>query len=246
MILGEDGARLSKRHGAVNVLDYREQGYLPDAVLNYLVRLGWSHGDQEIFSRAQMIELFRLSDVNASASRFSPEKLKWLNQQYIIKEPAADLVPGLEMQLRELGLDPAQGPPASAVVSGFRERAATLRELAESCVYLYRDFESLDAKAAKKNLRPVIRSALAEVRDAFAGLEAWSAEAIQQAIQSIADQHELGFGKLGQPLRVAVTGGSVSPPIDVTIALVGRERALARIDGALAYIDERISAAAGN
>jgi len=239
MILGEDGARLSKRHGAVNVLEYREQGYLPDAVLNYLVRLGWSHGDQEIFSPAEMIELFRLEDVNASASRFSPEKLSWLNQQYIIKAPAADLVPGFAAQLAAMGFDADAGPSLEAVIEGYRERAVTLRELAESSAYLFRDFAEFEPKAAKKNLRPVIRDALADVRDALAQLSTWNEAGIQEAVQAVADRRELGFGKLGQPLRVAVTGGGVSPPIDVTVALVGQPRTLERIDRALAFIDAR-------
>jgi len=242
MILGEDGARLSKRHGAVNVLEYKEQGYLPEALLNYLVRLGWSHGDQEVFSRQEMIDLFRLEDVNASASRFSPEKLTWLNQQYIIKAPAAELVPGLAAQLRALGLDAADGPPLEAVVEGYRERATTLRELAASSVYLFSDFDEFEPQAAKKHLRPVIGPVLTDVRDGFAALTDWREERIQACVQGVADAREIGFGKLGQPLRVAVTGTGVSPPIDVTIALVGRERALARIDRALEFIDARAQA----
>jgi glutamyl-tRNA synthetase len=239
MILGQDGARLSKRHGAVSVLEYQEQGYLPEALLNYLVRLGWSHGDQEIFSRDEMIELFRLEDVNAGAARFDPEKLTWLNQQYIMRSPADDLAPGLAEQLAALGVDTAGGPSLEAVVEGYRERATTLRELAVSCAYLFRDFDELEPKAAKKHLRPVVHAALHDVRVRFAALGEWRAGDIQAAIQAAADAHGLGFGKLGQPLRVAVTGGGVSPPIDVTIELVGRERTLARVDRALHYIDAR-------
>ncbi|MBT8444780.1 MAG: glutamate--tRNA ligase [Gammaproteobacteria bacterium] len=245
MILGEDGARLSKRHGAVNVLEYEEQGYLPDALLNYLVRLGWSHGDQEIFSRDEMIELFRLEDVNAAASRFSPEKLTWLNQQYIIKSPAEDLVPALQRQLEAIGLDPAAGPPLGAVIEGYRERAATLRELAASCGYLFSDFDHFDPKAARKNLRPIVGAALAEERAAFAALDDWRADDIQDAIQQVADRHELAFGKIGQPLRVSVTGAGISPPIDVTIRLVGRERTLQRLDMALEYIAQRAARSGG-
>jgi len=243
MILGEDGARLSKRHGAVNVLEYREQGYLPDAVLNYLVRLGWSHGDQEIFTREEMIRLFRLEDVNASASRFSAKKLTWLNQQYILQAPAEDLAESLAAQYRRMEIDTSDGPSLTAVVAAFHERAATLQELAESSVYVFHDFDAIEPKAAKKHLRPVVREPLAEVRECLAGLQAWEAAAIQGIIEDVADRHELGFGKLGQPLRVAVTGGGVSPPIDVTMALIGRERCLARIDAALNLIDERIASA---
>jgi glutamyl-tRNA synthetase len=243
MILGEDGSRLSKRHGAVNVLEYREQGYLPEAVLNYLVRLGWSHGDQEIFSRQEMIDLFELKGVNASASRFDPEKLAWMNQQYIIAADPAQLVPELDTQLGRLGLDPSQGPPLEFVVAAYRERATTIAEMAASCAYLFRDFTEIEPKSAKKHLRPVIGSPLREVRAGLGALAQWDRVTIQDVIQTVADEHELGFGRLGQPLRVAVTGGPVSPPIDVTIELVGHERALARIDFALGYIEKRAATA---
>ena len=190
-----------------------------------------------------MIKLFDLEGVNASASRFSAEKLRWLNQQYILQTPADELVDGLAAQYRRMAVETVGGPALSVVVEVFHERAATLQELAESSVYVFRDFTEIEPKAAKKHLRPVIRQPLADVREMLAGLETWAAEAIQGAIQAVADRHELGFGKLGQPLRVAVTGGGVSPPIDVTMMLIGRERCLARIDAALAIIDERIAAA---
>jgi glutamyl-tRNA synthetase len=243
MILGEDGSRLSKRHGAVNVLEYRERGYLPEALLNYLVRLGWSHGDQEIFSRLEMVQEFDLKDVNASASRFDPEKLAWLNQQYIIAAVADQLVPELEVQLKRLDIDPGQGPALKQVVEAYRERAMTMAEMAQSCTYLFHDFSAVEPKSAKKHLRPVVETPLREVRAGLEALGDWDRSSIQSVIQSVADGHELGFGKLGQPLRVAVTGGPVSPPIDVTIELVGRERTLARIGEALAYIEQRAAAA---
>lgn len=243
MILGKDGSRLSKRHGAVNILEYRDQGYLPDAMLNYLARQGWSHGDQEIFSRREMVDLFDLEGVNASASRFDPEKLLWLNQQYIMSTPAAGLVPGLAMQLSRLDIDPEQGPPLEAVIAAYRERAPTLSELAQSCGYLFRDFSTFEPKAARKHLRAVAKAPLKDARDRLASLDRWGRETIQGVIQATADDHDLTFGKLGQPLRVAVTGGPVSPPIDVTIELAGRERTVRRIDAALEYIGHRESAA---
>ena len=242
MILGEDGSRMAKRHGAVNVLEYREEGYLPEAVLNYLVRLGWSHGDQEIFSVAEMIELFDISDVNASASKFNPEKLTWLNQQYIMAADPAALVPQLVEQMGMVGVDPAEGPAPQSVVEAYRERAATLRELAATVRYLYEDEVPLDEKSAKKNLRPVIRDALAALADEFAAISTWSAADIHAAMERVAEAQGLKFGKIGQPLRVAVTGGPISPPIDVTVELVGKERTLLRLGQALAYIDARIAA----
>jgi glutamyl-tRNA synthetase len=242
MILGADGSRLSKRHGAVNVLEYREEGYLPEAVLNYLVRLGWSHGDQELFSVAEMIELFDVTDVNASASKFNLEKLTWLNQQYIMAAEPVDLVPQLLEQLGKAGIDPSKGPAPQRVIEAYRERAETLRELAATVRYLYEDDVLLDEKSAKKNLRPVIRDALVNLHAAWSSLDVWSAGAIHAAIEQVAEKHELKFGKIGQPVRVAVTGGSVSPPIDITVELVGKERTLQRLEKALAYIDARIAA----
>ena len=241
MILGEDGSRLSKRHGAVNVLEYREEGYLPEAVLNYLVRLGWSHGDKEIFSVAEMIELFDVSDVNASASKFNQEKLTWLNQQYIMAAEPIALVPQLLEQMGKVGIDPSKGPAPQRVIEAYRERAETLRELAASVRYLYADEVPLDEKSAKKNLRPVIRDAMAALAAEFAAVESWSAANIHAAIEKVANDLELKFGKIGQPLRVAVTGGPVSPPIDITVELVGKDRSLARLGAALAYIDERVA-----
>ncbi|MDJ0927059.1 MAG: glutamate--tRNA ligase [Gammaproteobacteria bacterium] len=243
MILGEDGSRLSKRHGAVNVLDYRDQGYLPAAVLNYLVRLGWSHGDQELFSQEEMIELFDLADVNASASRFDSAKLSWLNQQHIMRTPVDELVPLLQEQLAIEGLDPDGGPALEIVIEAYRERATTMQELAQSCWYLFRDFDDFDPTAAKKHLRPVVGEALADLRDRLALLQRWTAAEVHDAIDGAATNAELSFGKLGQPLRVALTGGSVSPPIDTTAALVGRERGLVRLDLALAFIARRQAAA---
>lgn len=242
MILGPDGARLSKRHGAVNVLEYREQGYLPQALLNYLARLGWSHGDQELFPIDELLRLFDICAVHKSAARFDPDKLTWLNQQYVMTEPADALVPQLRAHLESDGLDPAAGPPLDAVVEAYRERARTLCEMAEACWYLFRDFDQPDAAAAKKHLRPVIGEPLKLVRDRLAGLAEWRRDTIHGAIQETADAAGLAFGKLGQPLRVALAGGPVSPPIDVTAELVGRDRTLRRVDVALRLVAERAAA----
>ena len=239
MILGADGAKLSKRHGAVDVREYREQGFLPCALLNYLVRLGWSWGDQEVFSIEEMIRLFDIADVNASASAFNPEKLLWLNQQRIIATPADRLGQLLLPYLQKIGLDPERGPDPARVADGFRERAQTLVQMAESCRYCYEDFEEIDPAAAKKHLRPVILEAFRDVTMRLRTLERWSEQDISQTIKDCAAEHEINMGKLGQPLRVAVTGGPVSPPIDVTLALVGRERTLARLDRAIDLIEVR-------
>lgn len=244
MILGPDGAKLSKRHGAVDIRDYREEGYLPEALLNYIVRLGWSHGDQEVFSVEEMISLFDIADVNHSASSFNPDKLTWLNQQHIIAAPAAELGRRLEPYLEAAGLDPAKGPAPAAVADAYRERAETLRRMAESARYLYEDFAAFDTNAAKKHLRPVIGEALAALRSAFADLESWRPDAIGATLERVAEAHGLNLGKLGQPVRVAVTGAAVSPPIDVTVYLVGQQRSLERFDRALAFIADRAAASA--
>ncbi|HEB98512.1 MAG TPA: glutamate--tRNA ligase [Thiotrichales bacterium] len=237
MILGADGRRLSKRHGAVSVMQYREEGYLPEALLNYLVRLGWSHGDQEIFSVEEMIELFDLPDVNKAASTFNPDKLLWLNQHYIKSSPPEHVARHLSYHLGRLNVDPAPEPPLHEVVRAQQERAKTLVEMARNSLFFYQDFEHYDEKAARKNLKPETREALAMLRERLAALADWSPEPIHQAVLETAETLGLKLGKVAQPLRVAVSGGPVSPPIDQTLHLLGRERTLARIDRALAWID---------
>jgi len=232
MIHGQDGAKLSKRHGAVNVMQYRDDGYLPHALLNYLVRLGWSHGDQEIFSREQMIELFRIEDVNTSAARFDPDKLGWINQQYLKNDDPASIAPHLEWQLRAIGIDPATGPAAADVVVALRERAQTLREMAEKAAVWYRPLQEYDAKAVAKHLAGAA-PALEAVREQLAGLDGWSPESIDAALRAAAVALDLGMGKVAQPVRVAITGTAVSPSIEQTVYLAGRDEALRRIDAAL-------------
>ena len=239
MIHGPDGGKLSKRHGAVDVRDYRDQGYLPAALLNYLVRLGWSHGDQEIFTIDEMIRLFDVADVNASAAAFSPDKLRWVNQQHIIAMPADELGRHLRPFLERAGLDPANGPDPARVADGYRERADTLVQMAESCRYCYEDFDEIDPAAAKKHLRPVVLAPLEDVMQRLAALPDWSEKDIARAIEDCAAAFDLNLGKIGQPLRVAVSGGAVSPPIDVTLALVGRERTLARLERAIRLVRSR-------
>ena len=244
MILGQDGAKLSKRHGAVDIRDYREQGYLPEAMLNYLVRLGWSHGDQEIFSVDEMIKLFDIADINQSASTFNPEKLLWLSQQYIIAAPLERLGKELVHYLEEAGLDSDKGPDPIHVAEGFKERAETLQHMAESARYCYEDFEVIEPKSVKKHLRPVILEPLRAARDQLAQLDEWSKDRIAQAIEDVVAQFEIKLGKLGQPIRVAVTGGPVSPPIDVTLWLIGRVRTIQRLDHAIELIEARAAAGA--
>ena len=242
MILGPDGAKLSKRHGAVDIREYKDQGYSPAAMLNYLVRLGWSHGDQEIFSLDEMIGLFDIADVNQSASSFNPEKLLWINQQHIIATPPEQLGEALMPFLVKAGLDPTEGPDPADIAEGFHERAETLLHMAAAARYCYEDFDAIDAKSAKKHLRPVILEPMRVVTARLAALEHWGPTAIHETIDDVASDYELNLGKLGQPMRVAVTSGPVSPPIDVTLWLVGQKRTVQRLERAIELIEARAAA----
>jgi len=234
MILGADGAKLSKRHGAVSVLQYDEEGYLPWALLNYLVRLGWSHGDQEVFTREELIAVFDIKDVNKAASAFNPEKLLWLNQQHMMRAQPAEVVPYLRAQLRRLGLDSDDEELLAGVVRAQRERAKTLKEMAQNSRYFFTAEIEFDPKAARKHLTAAEAPALQEARKRLAGLHEWSAAALNDVLNTLAAELGVGLGKIAQPLRVAVTGSAVSPPIDATLALLRRERTLARLDAAIA------------
>ena len=233
MILGPDGAKLSKRHGAVSVLQSEEEGYLPDALLNYLVRLGWSHGDQEIFTRAEMIELFEIADVNKSASAFNPEKLLWLNQQHLMRAEPASVVPYLRPHLARLGLPSDDDALIVGVILAQRERTKTLKEMAQASRFLFTDALEFDAKAVAKHLTAEARAMLATLRARLAALPDWQATSIHGAIEALASELGVGLGKVAQPVRVAVSGGTVSPPIDTTLVLLGKERSLARLDRAI-------------
>ncbi len=233
MILGPDGAKLSKRHGAVSVLQYEEEGYLPDVLLNYLVRLGWSHGDQEVFTREEMIAAFDIRDVNKSASAFNPEKLLWLNQQHMMRAQPSGLVPHLRAQLRRQGLDCDDPHLLEGVIVAQRERAKTMKEMAQNSRFFFTETVQLDPKAAAKHLAGAGLEMLAKVRERLAALPDWNAASIHGALNELAAALGAGLGKIAQPVRVAVTGTAVSPPIDATLELLGRQRALARIDEAL-------------
>jgi len=238
MILGDDGARLSKRHGAVSVMQYKEDGYLPEALLNYLVRLGWSYGDQEVFSIDQMIELFELETVNRAPSAFNTDKLNWLNQHYIKEGDPKHVAHLLAVHLGDQGIDPSNGPELAEVVEAQRERATTLVELAEISSFYYEDFAEFDPKASKKAFKGNADEPLGYVRQRLAELVAWDRELIHQVVADTVSELGVGFGKVAMPLRVAVTGGAPSPDLDLTLYLVGKEATLRRIDKAIAQIQE--------
>lgn len=241
MILGDDGAKLSKRHGAVSVMQYRDDGYLPEALLNYLVRLGWSHGDQEIFSLDEMVQYFKLDDINKSASAFNTEKLQWLNQHYI-KTLDPEYVAGyLQWHMQDQQIDTSNGPALSAVVTALAERSKTLKEMAEHSRYFYEDFAEFEETAAKKHLRGVAMEPLKLVQQKLAALPEWTQEAVHQAIEETAAELEVGMGKVGMPLRVAVTGVGQSPSLDITLFLIGKARCEQRISKAVEFVAARLN-----
>ncbi len=242
MILGPDGAKLSKRHGAVSVMQYHEEGYLPEALLNYLVRLGWSHGDQEVFSREEMIRLFDVADVNQSASAINPDKLLWLNQHYLKTSDPGHVARYLGWHLGNLGVDPAQGPALEDVVVALRERARTLVEMAQQAACYFRDEIGYDEEAAAKHLTAAADPVLRAVVEALEGVEDWRVPVLEALIKDLVKAQGIKFPMLAQPLRVALTGSTASPSIDTTLALVGRERSLVRLQKAISFIEASKSA----
>ncbi len=231
MILGSDGQKLSKRHGAVSVMQYHEDGYLPEAVINYLARLGWSHGDEEVFSKQQFAAWFDLDHITPSAAQFNTEKLNWLNAHYIKQaEPAALLAD----QLQRLAVRGVLAPDAAKLSAGialYKERVNTLNELADGLVYFFAN-PSLDAAAVEKHLTPDIMPVLAELSAALNACD-WQAEAIHQVINDAVTKNGLKFPKLAMPLRVAISGIAQSPSIDQVMAILGKEAVLARLQAVL-------------
>ncbi|QDA56635.1 glutamate--tRNA ligase [Thermomonas aquatica] len=236
MILDEQGAKLSKRTGAADVMQYRDAGYLPHALLNYLVRLGWSHGDQEVFSIAEMQSLFDLADVNAKASRLDPAKLGWLNQQYLKSDDPEAVAKHLVWHLEQQGYDLSKGPKPAELVIALRERAQTLKEIAEKSAVWFGPLTEYDPASVAKHFKPDARAPLAAMRERLAALQPWAPEPIHEQVKAVSEAQGIGMGKIAQPMRVAITGTQVSPDIGWTIYLCGRDEALARIDAALAML----------
>ncbi len=239
MILGDDGKKLSKRHGAVSVMQYRDDGYLPQALLNYLVRLGWSHGDQEIFSLDEMIEWFSLDNISKSASAFNTEKLVWLNQHYIKTLPAKEVAEHALWHFKEQGINLENGPALDEVIKVQADRVDNLKELASISRYFYEEFAEFDAAAAKKHLRPVAKDNLLAVQTKLAALSEWTPQSISDAINQTASELDVGMGKIGMPLRVAATGGGNSPSLDMTLALLTQQQVVQRINRAVDFISNR-------
>ena len=236
MILDEQGAKLSKRTGAADVMQYKDAGYLPEALLSYLARLGWSHGDQEIFTRQELIDLFDVTNCNSKAARLDMAKLGWVNQHFLKTETPASIAPALVYQLEKLGLDLNAGPSAEDVVVALRERVQTLKEMAEKAVVWYQPLESYDEAAVAKHLKAGAELPLGKARELLAALPEWNAESVGVALHDAAAALEIGMGKVAQPLRVAITGTQVSPDISQTVYLAGRDEALKRIDVAITKV----------
>ena len=233
MILGSDKTRLSKRHGATSVLAYKEMGYLPEALINYLVRLGWSHGDQEIFSLQEMVELFDLKHVQASAAVFNPEKLRWVNAQYIRSSDPKRVAEALMPFLQSAGYDHAAlariPGGAEALIPPLRERSETLLDIVQGAVPYLVEPMTMEEEAANKHLIPTIAPILNEFADQVEAAEGFSKETLEHILHGLIERQGLKMGKVAQPLRVALTGRTVSPGIFEVMALLGKERSLQRI-----------------
>jgi glutamyl-tRNA synthetase len=237
MILGSDGSRLSKRHGALNLLAYRDEGFLPEALLNYIVRLGWSNGDQEIFSVQEMIDLFELKNINNSPASFNQEKLDWINQSYIKSTDINNLVENLKWHLNNLNITLDNGPSIYELADSLRERSGSLVDMALSCAMFYCDFDAFDSVQANKVFNINSKLILEDLVANLNSIDSWTAENIHSVIKIICDERSVGFGKIGQPFRLALSGNGKSGSIDISAQFVGRERTLARLEKAIDWIN---------
>jgi len=237
MILGVDGKKLSKRDAASSILEYKDKGYLPEALLNYLVRLGWSKGDQEIFSIDEMISEFDLRSVNKSASSINPKKLLWLNQHYIKNSDNEKLIFMLNSFFDDMNISTDSGPDLSDLVSVQKDRIETVKDLAEHSAFFYEDFKKYDEKMAEKYLQPVLLKPFKVLYEEFDNNTSWDNENIKSILNKLAEEFDIKIGKLAQPLRVAITGKNVSPGIYDTVRLLGREKTLKRLNNAIKFIE---------
>lgn len=242
LILSPEGKKLSKSDGAASVLEYRDEGILPAALLNYLVRLGWSHGDQEYFSQAEMIKLFSIEGVNKSAASINPEKLTWLNQQHLKNIDNAELIAMVKPMFEETGIDLNMGPGFEELVQIQKERVSNLNELVAQSLCYYQDFDDYDTNAAKKHLRPVVLEPFESLQKRLQDLENWQTQELGEEFEAVLNEYELKMPKLGQPLRVALTGAGMSPSIDVTLQLIGKDKTLNRMEKAIDFMRKRAAA----
>ncbi len=240
LILGEDGQRLSKRHGAVSVLEYRDMGILPSALINYLVRLGWSHGDQEIFDIDEMIEWFDIDKISKSPATFDLDKLLWMNQQYILAMDPTLLAGEISRRLNQRGIGLSNGPKMSEVIEVMRQRAQTLEEMTDKVLYLYTGFDQYDPQSVDKHVNGATSGILSRVMTKLEALRDWNSAEINRAIKSFVSEQGIRFPEVAQPLRIAVSGSAATPSIDQTLWLVGKARSLRRIEKAIRLFPEMV------
>jgi glutamyl-tRNA synthetase len=242
MILGDDGARLSKRHGAVSVMEYADDGYLPEALLNYLVRLGWSHEDQELFTKTEMIDLFDLKKVNKAPSAFNTSKLNWINQQYIQQADTTRLAELLQKRLTVLKVNIPEHIALQKVVEMFKERAVTINEMADSALFLFNDISQYDEKAVKKVFKQAAIKPFETLIKKMQEVTDWQDADLHGLIEQTVNELEVGFGKVGQPLRVALTGQSSGPANDEIMQVLGQAQSIERTENALAFLLKKLKA----
>lgn len=236
MILGPDGARMSKRHGAVGVMQYRDDGFLPEAVLSYLVRLGWSHGDQELFTMDELLEHFKIEDVSRAPSAFNSEKLLWVNQEKIKALTPQQLLEKSHWHFAQEELEVAVDDYSVAVVGLIQERCKTLKDVVSQTRFFFAEVKEYDEKAVKKWIKAGSMDLLSSLTAKLEALGDWQAEKIHACVQAVVDENEVGFAKVAQPVRIAITGSTNSPSIDATLALLGRETSLSRLQAALGIL----------
>jgi glutamyl-tRNA synthetase len=239
MVLGNDRARLSKRHGAMSVTAYRDMGFLPDALINYLVRLGWSHGDQEFFTRDELIEVFDLENIGRSASIFDLDKLLAINAEHIMAASPQDLVAALKPFLADLDIQTEEDEYILQVIETLQPRSKTLKDMAEAALFYYQSDISYEEKAAKKFLKPAALDPLKILAEKLEALEAYTHQALEDVFRAMMDETGLKLGKIAQPVRVALTGKTASPGIFEIIAILGKDRVLPRLRKAIQFIEEK-------
>ena len=236
MILSPEGRKLSKRDDDVSILEWKSAGYLPDAVLNYLVRLGWSHGDQELFTVDEMMEFFDSEKIHRSPASLDPKKLLWINHQHMMKLSPSTGIELARPYFLERNIDIDDSDRSCEIFAAQQSRSHTLVELVDKSEYFFSSFEQYDEKASKKHLTEVAAPLLVELRECLETLTEWTRASIHAEISAIVERQEIGFGAIAQPVRVALTGNTVSPGIDVTIELIGKNTTLQRLDAALSWI----------
>jgi glutamyl-tRNA synthetase len=239
MVLGPDRTRFSKRHGAISVTDYREMGFLPDAMLNYLVRLGWSHGDQEFFTRDELIDVFDIKHIGHAAGVFDMDKLLALNADHIQATSSTDLVEPLQPFAKAQGIDLRAGPYAQSVIDTLKPRSKTLKDMAEQALFYYTDDIAYEEKAVRKVFKPAALEPLKLLADKLEILTEYTEENLENAFKEVMDQTGLKLGKIAQPVRVALTGKMASPGIFEITAILGKERVVDRLQKAIRFIENR-------